>query len=334
MSMPATDIDTLVVLNDSTLERLIRARGDAVDSEVERLILHAQPLIAEILTRYSRGRMAFPRHDADDVHGAINLRLLAKLRAIARSEEDAIRDFEKYVATITYNAINDSLRKSFPARARFKNRIRYVLTHDDRLGLWLKSGMLIAGLRGSSGAANVLSNVPHIASGGAIRLTAGSDRPGDVLAELFTQLQRPVQFDPLIDFLAERWKISESPAIDLENQMTPPGADLDTRHYLAALWSEIRELRPLQRKALLLNLRGSDTVNVIPLIVLTGTASHEDVAAALEIAPDELAALWNDLPLDDQRIAAQLQLTRQQVINLRKAARARLARRMSAKRTS
>jgi hypothetical protein len=39
--------------------------------------------------------------------------------------------------------------------------------------------------------------------------------------------------------------------------------------------------------------------------------------------------MWESLPLDDTAIADRLNLTRQQVINLRKAARMRLARRMA-----
>jgi hypothetical protein len=42
----------------------------------------------------------------------------------------------------------------------------------------------------------------------------------------------------------------------------------------------------------------------------------------------DLDELWDELPLDDLKIAARLGMTRQQVINLRKSARARLARRM------
>jgi hypothetical protein len=49
---------------------------------------------------------------------------------------------------------------------------------------------------------------------------------------------------------------------------------------------------------------------------------------------DDLAGLWHELPLDDRRIAERLAVTRQQVINLRKAARARLARRARAWRAS
>jgi CRP-like cAMP-binding protein len=63
-------------------------------------------------------------------------------------------------------------------------------------------------------------------------------------------------------------------------------------------------------------------------VVLTGTARFDDVATALGMTAEELSAIWNDLPLDDLRIAALLNVTRQQVINLRKSARDRLRRRL------
>jgi hypothetical protein len=42
---------------------------------------------------------------------------------------------------------------------------------------------------------------------------------------------------------------------------------------------------------------------------------------------DTFIALWNKLPMDDNGIAAFLRVTRQQVINFRKSAKERLARR-------
>ena len=48
----------------------------------------------------------------------------------------------------------------------------------------------------------------------------------------------------------------------------------------------------------------------------------------LEIGVEDFAAVWNDLPLEDMRIAELLGLTRQQVINSRKSGRERLARRL------
>jgi len=43
----------------------------------------------------------------------------------------------------------------------------------------------------------------------------------------------------------------------------------------------------------------------------------------------ELNEIWSDLPLDDMTIAGRLDLTRQQIINLRKSTRLRLSRRMN-----
>lgn len=107
-------------------------------------------------------------------------------------------------------------------------------------------------------------------------------------------------------------------------------AEVARRAMVRALWAEIRQLPVRQRAALLLNLRDAAGRSALALLPLTRTAAVRDIAAAVELAPLELAALWPRLPLEDLEIAGLLGITRQQVINLRKAARARLARRMQA----
>jgi hypothetical protein len=57
--------------------------------------------------------------------------------------------------------------------------------------------------------------------------------------------------------------------------------------------------------------------------------SFAELASALGFSTAQLAELWPRLPLDDAAIAGKLGLTRQQVINLRKSARARLGRRIT-----
>ena len=109
-----------------------------------------------------------------------------------------------------------------------------------------------------------------------------------------------------------------------------PLTTLAEREQLQILWSEIQSLPVRQRTALLLNLRDADGRGVIGLLPLTGTARLRQIAEALEMPPEELARLWRDLPLDDAAIAARLSVTRQQVINFRKCARERLARRQPA----
>jgi hypothetical protein len=71
----------------------------------------------------------------------------------------------------------------------------------------------------------------------------------------------------------------------------------------------------------------------LELFPLTGVASIRAIASVLEIPAEEFAEIWNMLPLDDLAIAERLQVTRQQVINLRKSARKRLERRMAVIRT-
>ena len=50
----------------------------------------------------------------------------------------------------------------------------------------------------------------------------------------------------------------------------------------------------------------------------------------LSMSAEQFSQLWDELPLDDASIARLFGITRQQVINLRKTARERLARRMKA----
>jgi hypothetical protein len=57
-----------------------------------------------------------------------------------------------------------------------------------------------------------------------------------------------------------------------------------------------------------------------------------ELAAALEMSAEELAAAWDHLPLEDAAIGKILGASRQQVANLRKCARERLSRRLESSR--
>jgi hypothetical protein len=103
---------------------------------------------------------------------------------------------------------------------------------------------------------------------------------------------------------------------------------LTHRAHLERLWGEIRELPPRQRAALLLNLRDDEGRGMIELWPQTGIAPLAELARALDLTETALRELWPTLPRDDQWIAERLGVTRRQVINLRKCARERLARRL------
>jgi hypothetical protein len=104
--------------------------------------------------------------------------------------------------------------------------------------------------------------------------------------------------------------------------------ELENLQSLRSLWSEIAELPPNQRVALLLGARDASGESVLRLLPGTGIATIRQIAETLLLDARALAELWRALPLDDNRVAAMLRMTRQQVINLRRSARDRLKRRL------
>jgi RNA polymerase sigma factor (sigma-70 family) len=118
------------------------------------------------------------------------------------------------------------------------------------------------------------------------------------------------------------------PLAGLPDPRADPAMSFEWRTRLRDLWQDIGQLPVRQRAALLLNLRDEQGHGAISLLPATGTASRREIAALLEMPAARLAEIWNRLPLDDRAIGELLGATRQQVINLRKAARERLARRM------
>ena len=94
------------------------------------------------------------------------------------------------------------------------------------------------------------------------------------------------------------------------------------------LWEELKQIPLNQRAALLLNLKDTEGRGCIALFSVTGIATLRQLAEVLEMSGDRFAELWNELPLEDARIAELIGLTRQQVINARKSGRERLTRRL------
>ena len=117
-----------------------------------------------------------------------------------------------------------------------------------------------------------------------------------------------------------------APSVDAYETLVTIDVQTDRVLFLERLWIEIRALPLDQRRALLLNLEGADGGD-IQLFEWLGVASIRGIAAVLEMDAEAFAALWNELPLDDLRIAEMFGINRQRVINLRSSARKRLLKR-------
>jgi hypothetical protein len=161
----------------------------------------------------------------------------------------------------------------------------------------------------------------------------------DAVAAIFNHAGGPIEFDELVSAIAVLQGISDQPieslAEDEDAGASMPSSGepdqawrMEKRMFLQRLWDELQQLPLNQRSALLLNLKDASGFGCITLFPATGIATVRQLAGVLQISVESFAQVWNDLPLEDSKIAELLGLTRQQVINARKSGRERLARRL------
>lgn len=287
------------------------------------------------------------RPELEEIYNDIQLRLLKRLRALKQDPaRNQIANLRSYVATVTRNTCDEYLRQKYPLRRSLRDRVRRHLLNNPEFALWEDADD------------NWLAGFSHWTSGNRdAHVTRGDLREqlqarwqtvdvqrlpiDDLLTTIFDVARAPVELDQLTALVAEFLGIEDHPVEPLDgNAPTPldrhvsaetdPATIAEQRQVLQYLWREICQLPRRQRVALLLNLKNPHGINIITLLPATGIATFEQLAHALEIPTPEFEQLWADLPLDDLRLAAYLGATRQQVINLRKTARERLVKRMSA----
>jgi DNA-directed RNA polymerase specialized sigma24 family protein len=303
------------------LDDLIRAWMKAEDADkasalLEEILLRHVAPVCRSVTR----RRRYSAQEGADIESEVALRMVGRLRAVKKGLEPPLDDARKYVLTVAFSACHALVRRRYPERARLKNRIRYLASHDPRLAIWERQDRdWVVGLRAQEGQ------------------TPGPEgpRPAPRRGELDQVLIAickggPLGLDDAVTLAAEALGISDGGAVaehDVADRVAGVDLQLSQRNELEWLWREVTELPERQRAALLLNLRDDGGHGVIELLPATGVATIRQIAAAVGIAVEQFAALWRDLPVEDARIGELLGVTRQQVINLRKAGRFRLLRR-------
>jgi predicted DNA-binding protein (UPF0251 family) len=341
---------------DPALQPFCLTRDEA---EAERLLSalladHAEPIIRNIVRRKlsnSHAHSAAPRsEDIEDIESEVLVQLLVRLKRLrADPNLNAIGDFRGYVAVITYNAYHHHLRQKYPLRWRLKNRLRYLLMHKPEFALWESAGARwlcgfavwkVQQTERAKSLAPLRDQPQALERAGLGMENLQAARLFDLIDAIFDYAGGPVEMDDLLETVADFLGVKDRPVVttsstgeagDAVERLAGASAnvltELERRLYLQRLWSEIIQLPVRQRIALLLNLR-DEHEGVLALFPLTGLVSIRQLAETVAMPPEQFAKLWNDLPLEDEAIATQLGVTRQQVINLRKSARARLARRM------
>jgi DNA-directed RNA polymerase specialized sigma24 family protein len=316
--------------NDPCLRAFLDATTEEeAEPALEALLTGEADTLNRLTVTRHLGRTRWMTDHIDDVLADLRVRLTQKLWSLRSGVGEPVENFRAYATTAAKRACYSFLRSQFPERTRLRNRVRYAVTHhpdmsleEDVTGTW-RCRSTVTRIAPRTGSTQALIDGPQRHA-----LEHSLDLRASLQALVRSILQtcdQPVEFDRLVDAIAVMLGLPDQPAVShdpgLQERVADPAEPISTlmeqRASLDEVWNEVLALPLRQRTALLLNLRDP----------YDGAAIDETrFAAALEITEAELAVLWKDLPLDDLAIADRLGATRQQVINLRKSARARLAR--------
>ena len=330
---------------DALLEPLLLETSDDRAGELllQLITLHAEPVIKGVI-RFKLRLSSTQRAEAEDIYQEVILQLLAQLQKFRKlPDAHPISDLRGMAAIIAHRTCARWLRRQFPERHALKNRLHYIVTRQRGFALWQDAGgQLVTGFAAWQQQNLATQRVPdNEALATHIRppKTGKPQELADTIAAIFNHLRGPIEFDDLLHTAARLLGINEQPiesladdddaAASVADTAEPdPAWRLEKRMFLQRLWEELEQLPRNQRAALLLNLKEASGAGCITLFPATGIATLRQLANALELSAESLAELWNELPLEDAKIAELLGLTRQQVINARKSGRERLTRRL------
>ncbi len=281
----------------------------------------------------------------------------------SRQRETAIVNLEAWAVSIAENRIADYLRARRPRHFSMRNRLRYFVRHLPQYAEAAASGGRIAGpaawIAGDRQPADSIdvavlvhqpAQVPYNPPAGGDPDRMGRADWEELLAAIFRRLGKPVLLNDLAAIVCAMLRVEEAHLEPIGPELGGDAIDppdpwpllpgLEAREVLRAVWSEIVQLLPRQRIALLLNM-GDDGDPAI--FCESEIVTEADICRALGLTPEQwalamseaptgdgnrCAALLRMAPLADLMIARLLGATRDQVIGLRRKARERLARRI------
>lgn len=345
-------------------QRLLRGFLDAnpgseEDAALDRLVETLTPVVErKIGAKLGSRGMAHLREDFEDIRGNALVALIDRLTHLKRGNcPRHIADLDSYARAVASNAFGSYLYERKPQWRRTMHRARYILEGKSfarGFAVWEdpETGQTLCGYEGWKGRTQ----------SGSVRLAFWQESPDESRRQRFTQealdnrdpleleleeflgsvfdwIGGPLSLDTLIEIvvcLRGELRIEEIPEAELVGESeTGPGSSpvdfaqsrdhvpdtVEVRDLLGWLWREVLELPTSQRRALIMSLGGG-----MALAAALVSGSLEGLATALGTSLDQLPeALGHES--SDRSIAAHMGIRPRDVINLRKTARERLARR-------
>lgn len=326
---------------------------------LNQLVARVTPLVEKITNRSS--------HE-DDFQEAIKQVIKALRDCKADPAGKAIGNYKHYVSVVAANVRRKRIRDQHLEQLALKDSLRNVLKREPRFGLWDgRNRETVCGLAKWRDRDSAISERwtrlldQPLACEDAILPGRDAQRLEHVelLEAIFAWLDHPIAFNDLVGIVFDLKRIVEFTQVSDEEDVHPPTGPSQEevvrwKEFLEKLWAEIEQLTPQQRIAYLLNF--TDANGRLDLFVIYGVASIRRIGATLQLSDEQFARLWPELklseearrsaeaiksydekfallwrrlPLEDKVIAQMLDANRQRVINQRKKAHGRLARRLA-----
>ena len=312
-----------------------------VDAEI-------RPVAVQALAKRLGGRpnRLFSPEDVQELDDLVAQCVVSVTAAVqrAKTESSRIENIGGYTWRTSLTSFEAYLRRKKPGYWSVHGSVTDICKHSARTGVtrWDVKAEEVVGyvpwkeksLEPDPGKVRLLGET---LDRGALESLFGEtgSRRSELLIYLLDWSTRPLPIGLTTRIMCALLGISDAPEVALDQVERPssnpsPDVLVGLREYLRFAWSEILQLPVRQRLALLLNFKDRQGANVIALLPLAGIAYHEEIASAFEMSVEELAGIWDGLPMDDETIAGRLSITPLQVSNLRAVARARLQRKMLA----
>jgi hypothetical protein len=320
---------------DPLLAPFVAARSDDAARRILKDVLarEAVPRLREVVRGQALAGDPGAAAELEELEHAALLRLTQEVWR-QRAGDAPILFLDDHAIRAALGVCEERLRLRRPRRARLQTRLRYVFRHDPALALWERlDGGWACGAAAWRGHDRVLA-WPAIAALRSEIASAGPARADDaaeviqIAHAIVNALGAPARLEDVVTLAADALGQAEAPLPAAPPPPDPAEPPLHGQPFLQRAWAEVGALPRRQRIAVLLNLVGPPTGDLLAALVADGVVPRAAMAAALDVEAGALDALLAALPFSDRAIAARLQITRRQALALRRSARERLARRL------
>lgn len=307
----------------------------------ELLLVYSAPVVRQALRRrlgFYVNQLGINPHnqDAEDLYQEIMTKILQTLHDLGTSAtKTEIENLRQYVSGIASNACNDLLRTKSPPRARLKNNLRFILSHQRDFAVWKVGDETMCGFREWRDSRKNLSQKTRLAEVEQRLGTFHSTRfPREnlkqvplpkLIAELFQWTGGPVNLDVLVNIISKLLEVKDYPveSVDESNleyietriaqNTLSTSSRLEEQALLRRLWQELKELSTAQRDVFCFGFEDSAGRDLFTVLLEAEIVTFEQLARELGRSTETIVGFWSRMPTDDEAIAHELTTTRSQV---------------------